>query len=78
MRQADTIYFSEWKDNKKMNTNLVRYLGLILTEIQGIEYKDTTKSRQEKTLQEKLPVSLSNKLEGQKKRGGEWGNHILK
>ena len=78
MRQADTIYFPEWKDNKKMNTNLVRYLGLILTEIQGIEHKDTTKSRQEKTLQEKLPVSLSNKLEGQKTRGGEWGNHILK
>ena len=31
MRQADTIYVPEWKDNKKMNTGLVRCLDLILT-----------------------------------------------
>ena len=33
MRQADTIYAPEWKDNKKMNTNLVRCLDLMMLKL---------------------------------------------
>ena len=33
MRQADTIYAPEWKGNKKMNTNLVRCLDLMMLKL---------------------------------------------
>ena len=82
MRQADTIYVPEWKDNKKMNTGLVRCLDLILT------YRSTGARRTQghnqqnpdsgKLYRRNYQFLCQINQKDQKQGVGNGGNHILK